>query len=92
MPDNCVKNGFKMFISGTLECWSTGVLEYWEMRKNRNRGFQRLRVWQTAIEYYKHTYKIFRDFPFESIERKRDGGEWIDHLSVKETNAVFNPE
>ncbi len=144
------------------------------MRKNRNRGFQKLRVWQTAIEYYKHTYRIFKNFPFESkrvasqaiassdsihrnisegycrrsiheyinflyialgslgesvsglhayrasgqiseeefqkldniayklengllkliesIERKRDGGDWIDHLSVKETNAVFGHE
>jgi four helix bundle protein len=25
----------------------------------------------------------------ESIERKRDRGEWIDHLSVKETNAIY---
>ena len=144
------------------------------MRKNRNRGFKKLRVWQTAIEYYKHTYNIFRNSTFElkrvasqaiassdsvhrnisegycrrsiheyikflyialgslgesvsglhayrtsgqiteeefqkldniayklengllklieSIERKRDGGEWIDHLSVKEINAVFGPE
>jgi four helix bundle protein len=131
-------------------------------------------VWQTAIGYYNHTFKIFKNFPFESkrvdsqaiassgsvhrnisegycgrsiheylkflyiafgslgesvsglhayrtsgqiseeefqklehiafklengllklvesIERKRDGGEWIDHLSVKEANAVFGHE
>ncbi len=28
----------------------------------------------------------------ESIERKRDQGEWIDHLSVKETNALYGFE
>jgi hypothetical protein len=34
------------------------------MRKNKNRGFQKLRVWQDAIEYYKHTCNIFRNFPY----------------------------
>ena len=144
------------------------------MRKNKNRGFQKLRVWQDAIEYYKHTYKIFKIFPFElkkvasqaiassdsvhrnisegycrrsiheyirflyialgslgesvsglhayrvseqiteeefqnldniayklengllklieSIERKRDQGEWTDSLTVKETNAMYSIE
>jgi four helix bundle protein len=28
----------------------------------------------------------------ESIEHKRDQGEWIDHLSVKETNALYGLE
>jgi four helix bundle protein len=144
------------------------------MRKNKNRGFQKLRVWQDAIEYYKHTYNMFRHFPFElkrvasqaiassdsvhrnisegycrrsvheyikflyialgspgesvsglhaykasgqiteeefqkldsiayklengliklieSIEQKRDRGEWVDHLNVKETNALYGIE
>jgi four helix bundle protein len=144
------------------------------MRKNKNRGFQKLRVWQDAIEFYKQTYNLFRNFPFElkkvasqaiassdsvhrnisegycrrsvheyikflyialaslgesvsglhayrasgqiteeefqkmdniayklengllklieSIEHKRDQGEWIDHLSIKETNALYGLE
>jgi four helix bundle protein len=144
------------------------------MRKNKNRGFQKLRVWQDAIEYYKHTCNIFKNFPYEfkrvasqaiassdsvhrnisegycrrsiheyikflyialgslgesvsglhayraseqiteeefqkldsiayklengllklieSIERKRDQGEWIDYLSIKETNALYGLE
>ena len=144
------------------------------MRKNKNRGFQKLRVWQDAIEYYRLTYNLFKHFPFElkrvasqaiassdsvhrnisegycrrsiheyikflyialgslgesvsglhayraseqitekefqkldsiayklengllklieSIERKRDQGEWIDHLSIKETNALYGSE
>jgi four helix bundle protein len=131
-------------------------------------------VWQDAIEYYKHTYNMFRHFPFElkrvasqaiassdsvhrnisegycrrsvheyikflyialgslgesvsglhaykasgqiteeefqklysiayklengliklieSIEQKRDRGEWVDHLNVKETNALYGIE
>ena len=35
------------------------------MRKNRNRGYQKLRVWNDAVEYYKETCKIFRKFPYE---------------------------
>ena len=144
------------------------------MRKNKNRGFQKLRVWQDAIEFYKQTYNVFRNFPFElkkvasqaiassdsvhrnisegycrrsvheyikflyialaslgesvsglhayrasgqiteeefqkldniayklengllklieSIEHKRDQGKWIDHLSIKETNALYGLE
>ena len=144
------------------------------MRKNKNRGFQKLRVWQDAIEFYKQTYTLFRNAPFElkkvasqaiassdsvhrnisegycrrsvheyikflyialgslgesvsglhayraaeqitkeefekldniafklengllklieSIERKRDQGEWIDYMNVKETNALYGVE
>ncbi len=28
----------------------------------------------------------------ESIEQKRDRGEWVDHLNVKETNALYGIE
>lgn len=35
------------------------------MRKNRNRGYQKLTVWKDAIEYYTLTYDVFRSFPFE---------------------------
>ena len=141
------------------------------MRKNRNRGYQKLRVWNDSIDYYRHTCKVFREFPFElkrvatqaiastdsvhrniaegycrrsvreylnflnialgslgesvsglhayrkaeqitedefekldalayklengllrlveSLEQKRERGEWIDHLMVKESNAVY---
>jgi four helix bundle protein len=35
------------------------------MRKNKNRGYQKLRVWNDAIEYYVQTYRIFHKFPWE---------------------------
>lgn len=35
------------------------------MRKNKNRGYQRLRVWKDAIDYYEQTYNVFRGFPLE---------------------------
>jgi len=44
------------------------------MRKNKNRGYQKLRVWNDAVEYYKQSFFIFRKFPYES---KRVAGQAI---------------
>ena len=142
-----------------------------EMRKNKNRGYQKLRIWHDAIDYYVQTCDIFLTFPYElkrvaaqaiassdsvhrnisegycrssireylnflnialgslgesvsglyayrkskqiteeefqqvdtlayklekgliklvqRLEQKRDRGEWIDHLLVKESNAIY---
>lgn len=35
------------------------------MRKSKNRGYKKLRVWNDAIEYYVLTCKMFRKFPYE---------------------------
>jgi len=141
------------------------------MRGNKNRGYQKLRVWNDAIEYYVKTCQCFRRFRYdlrrvaaqavasadsvhrniaegycrrsineylnflnialgslgesvsglhayrkaeqvaeedfekldslgykiengllklvESLEQKREQGDWIDHLIVKECNAVY---
>jgi len=141
------------------------------MRKNKNRGYQQLRVWSDAIEYYAMTQEVFRKFPYdlkrvaaqaiasadsihrniaegycrrsineylnflnialgslgesvsglyayrkaeqlaeedfekldslgyklengllklvESLEEKREQGDWIDHLIIKESNALY---
>ncbi len=34
-------------------------------RKNRNRGYQKLRVWQDAIALYVETCRLLKPFPFE---------------------------
>ena len=34
-------------------------------RKNINRGFKKLRVWQDAVSLYILAYKVFTNFPFE---------------------------
>src|SRR5512136_328387 len=142
-----------------------------EVRKNKNRGYQKLIVWNDEIEYYAMTQEVFRKFPHElkrvavqaigssdsvhrniaegycrrsiheylnflnialgslgesisglhayrkarqiseedfekldrlgfkiengllrlveSLERKREQGDWIDHLIVKESNAIY---
>jgi len=144
------------------------------MRKNKNRGYQQLRVWNDAIEYYAVAQEVFRKFPYElkrvarqaiasadsvhrniaegycrrsineylnflnialgslgesvsglhayhkseqlpheefealdrlayklengllklveSLEQKREQGDWIDRLIVKESNAVYGNE
>jgi four helix bundle protein len=36
-----------------------------ELRKNKNRGYQRLRVWNDAVDYYVRTCKVFRKLPYE---------------------------
>lgn len=33
--------------------------------RNKNRGYQQLRVWQDAIELYASTCRVFRAFPYE---------------------------
>ena len=33
--------------------------------KNRNRGYQQLRVWQDAIEFYRECSRVFRAFPYD---------------------------
>ena len=35
------------------------------MLKNKNRGYQQLRVWQDAVEFYKLNCQVFRKFPYE---------------------------
>lgn len=141
------------------------------MKRNKNRGYQKLRVWNDAIEYYRQTCSVFQRFPYvikrvasqaiassdsvhrniaegycrrsiheylnflnialgslgesvsglnacraaekitkeefevldslayklengliklvESLEHKRESGDWIDHLMVKESNAIY---
>jgi four helix bundle protein len=34
-------------------------------RRNRNRGYQQLRVWQDAIKLYAQTCRLFAEWPFE---------------------------
>jgi hypothetical protein len=35
------------------------------MKRNKNRGYQKLRVWNDALEYYKKTWEVFRKPPYE---------------------------
>jgi hypothetical protein len=39
--------------------------------KNKNRGYQQLRVWQDAVEFYKLNYQVFRKFPYNLNELHR---------------------
>jgi four helix bundle protein len=33
--------------------------------KNKNRGYQQLRVWQDAVEFFKLSCSVYRRFPYE---------------------------
>jgi four helix bundle protein len=46
---------------GVMGWWSDGVVE----RKNKNRGYQRMRVWEDAITLYVETYRRFKPTIFE---------------------------
>ena len=69
--------------------------------RNKNRGYQQLRVWEDAMDFFVITHKVFRNMPFEfklengllklveSLERKQMTGDWIDHLVLKESNMAY---
>src|SRR6267142_989295 len=58
-----------------MENWNNGIMEDWNdgignngmrtERKNINRGYMMLIVWQDAAELYRLTCKIFRKFQYE---------------------------
>jgi four helix bundle protein len=61
--------------SGRVEEWKTGRVEDWKVgsvdgrleemqRKNVNRGYRKLTVWNDAIGYYAATCETFCKFPF----------------------------
>jgi four helix bundle protein len=50
------------------------------MRKNRNRGYQKLIVWNDAITYYSFTYDVFRSFPYEL--------KWVASQQIASANSV----
>jgi hypothetical protein len=80
------------------EWWSGGFME----RKNKNRGYKRLRVWQDAVTLYVETCRLFKSIDgqafrlensllrlIESLERKRDSGTWTETLIINESNSIY---
>jgi four helix bundle protein len=35
------------------------------MKRNKNRGYQKLRIWNEAVEYYKQTCEVFKKVAYE---------------------------
>ena len=48
-----------------MECWSNGVMNMELSYRNKNRGYQQLRVWQDAIDFYVACCRVFRTFPYD---------------------------
>jgi four helix bundle protein len=55
--------------NGEMECWSVGVEDKKEIRKqeryNLNRGYQKLRVWQDSVSLSTMVLREFKGLPFE---------------------------
>jgi four helix bundle protein len=49
-----------------MDDWKDGRVEGWmSPRRNVNRGYRKLDVWNDAVEYYALTCRIFRGFSYE---------------------------
>ena len=48
-----------------MKCWSNGIVKMNTERRNKNRGYQQLLVWQDAIELYRLAWTAVRGWPFE---------------------------
>jgi four helix bundle protein len=48
-----------------MEVWNTGRMSDGPQRRNKNRGYQQLRVWQDAVELYVLVCRTFKGWPFE---------------------------
>ena len=69
------------------------------MRKNRNRGISDIeKAKQISEKQFERlesrTYKLETGLLklVESLERKRNRGDWIEHLVVRESNAVYGKD
>lgn len=47
-----------------MEGWKDGIMGE-SIRKNKNRGYRKLRVWNDAIDFYVQTSRVFRQFPYD---------------------------
>jgi four helix bundle protein len=75
-----------------VEWWSGGVVEWMEGwndvmvdRKNKNRGYQQLRVWQDAITLYVETCQLFKP---QAFEMKRVAGQAIASVDSVHRNIA----
>jgi hypothetical protein len=76
-----------------MEYRNTGVME----RKNKNRGYQRLQVWQDAVTLYLETCRSFKSLPFEMkrvagqaiASADSDNFEILDSQSFKLENGLL---
>ena len=70
-----------------MEYWGGGVVEYDAVMesKNKNRGYQRLRVWEDAVALYVETCQRFRSMPFEM---KRIAGQALASVDSVHRNIA----
>lgn len=73
-------------------------------RKNKNRGYQRLRVWQDAVTLYVETCRLFKSCPFEmkrvtgqaiasaDLDRNTEHQRVECHLHRQQLRSLTNPQ
>ena len=59
-----MSSALKQYV-GVLDKWSIGAMDKSITRRNKNRGYQKLIIWNDAIEYYSITCDVFKVFGFE---------------------------
>jgi four helix bundle protein len=63
----------------------SGLHAYWKSKQITEKQFQTLEILAYKLE--NGLLKLV-----ESLEQKRERGEWTDHLMVKESNAIYESE
>jgi hypothetical protein len=60
------------------------------MKRNKNRGYQQLRVWHDALGYYKQTWEVFRKLSFElrRVASQQIASSDSVHRNIAERKAV----
>jgi four helix bundle protein len=71
-----------------MEYWRNGVLEEWSVggmeRRNKNRGYQRMRVWEDAITLYVETSRRFKPSAFERVSGQAIASADSIHRNIAE--------
>ena len=54
--------------------------------RNKNRGYQQLRVWQDALEFFVLCCRVFRGWPYETrrIASQALASSYYVHLNIAE--------
>jgi len=68
-----------------MEYWSAGVMAYAKSKQITEDQFQKLDALAYKLE--NGLLKLV-----ESLEKKREKGDWTDHLMIKESNATYGSE
>jgi len=89
-------------VEGRVERRYTGMEDIdpkLERKKNKNRGYRKLRAWQKAVELYALICEKIDALHYEaegyllrlvdSLQEKQQEGEWQDNFLLREAEAEY---